>query len=169
MTLVDVRGVNSSAAAAQSCPTLWPRGLQHVMLPCPSLSPEFAQTRVCWVSDAIQPSHPLSPPSPPALSLSQHQSLFQWVSSLHQVAKVLELQLQHQSFQWIFRVDFLQDWLVWSPCSPRDSQEINCRFREAWCLGFDIPSFVIWKRKDVCILGMKYFLQPGLVWYFEWK
>ena len=67
--------------------------------------PEFAQTHVHWVSDAIPPSHPLSAPSPPALNLSQHQGLFQWVSSSHQVAKVLEL--QHQSFQWIFRVDFL--------------------------------------------------------------
>ena len=82
--------------------------------------PEFAQTHVHWVCDAIQPSHPLSPPSPPALSLSQHQGLFQWVSSSHQVAKVSGLQHQHQSFQWIFRVDFLQDWLVWSPCCPRD-------------------------------------------------
>ena len=63
------------------------------------------------------------PPSPPALNLSQHQGLFQWVSPLHQVAKVLELQLQPQSFQWIFRVVFFQNWLVWSPCSPRDSQE----------------------------------------------
>ena len=68
---------------------------------------ELAQTRVHWLRDAIQPSHPLSSPSPPAFNLSQHQDLFQWVSSLHQVAKVLELQLQHQSFQWIFRVDFL--------------------------------------------------------------
>ena len=56
-------------------------------------------------------------------NISQHQGLFQWVSSSHQVAKVLELQLQHRSFQWIFRIDFLEDWLVWSPCSPRDSQE----------------------------------------------
>ena len=68
---------------------------------------EFAQTHVHWVSDALKPSHPLSPPSPPAFNLSQHQSLFQWLGSSHQVAKVLELQLQHQSFQWIFRVDFL--------------------------------------------------------------
>ena len=67
--------------------------------------PEFAQARVRGLGAAIQPSHPLSPPSPPALSLSQHQGLFQWVSSSHQVAKVLEL--QHQSFQWIFRTDFL--------------------------------------------------------------
>ena len=84
---------------------------------------EFAQTHVHWVSDAIQPSHPLSSPSPAAFNLSQHQGLFQWVSSSHQVAKVLELQLQHQSFQQILRVDFLEDWLVWSPCCQRDSQE----------------------------------------------
>ena len=56
-------------------------------------------------------------------NLSQHQGLFKWVSSLHQVAKEFELQFQHKSFQWRFRIDFLYDWLVWSPCSPRDSQE----------------------------------------------
>ena len=81
---------------------------------------EFTQTHVRWVSDAIQPSHPLLSPSP-AFYLSQHQTLVKWVSSLHQVAKVLEF--QHQSFHCIFRVDFLQDWLVWSPYSPRDSQD----------------------------------------------
>ena len=69
--------------------------------------PEFAQTHVHWVSDVIQPSCPLSSPSPPTFNLSQHQGLFQWGLSLHQVTKVLELQLQHQSFQWIFRVVFL--------------------------------------------------------------
>ena len=67
--------------------------------------PKFAQTHVHWVSDTIQPSYPLSPPSPPALNLSEHQSCFQWVGSMHQVAKVFHL--QHQSFQWIFRTDFL--------------------------------------------------------------
>ena len=89
--------------------SLWPCGLQHTRLPCPSLSPEFAQTHIHWVSDAIQPSHPLLLPSPPAFNLSKHQGVFQWVSSLHQVAKVLEL--WHQSFQWIFRADsFRIDW-----------------------------------------------------------
>ena len=83
--------------------------------------PEFFQTHFHWVGDAIQPSHPLSSPSPPAFILSQHQDLFQWVSSLQQVAKVMKLQLQLQSFQWIFRVDFLSDWLVGSPGCPRDS------------------------------------------------
>ena len=101
--------------------SLRPHGLQHTRPPCPSPSPKFAQTEVHWVSDAIQPFHSLSPSSPLALNLSQHQGLFQWVNSLHPVAKVLEL--QYQSFQRIFRVDFLPDGLVGSPCSPRDSQE----------------------------------------------
>ena len=85
-------------------------------LPFLDYLPEFAQTHIHWVNDSIQPSHPLLPPSS-ALNLFQHQ-----VSS-YQVAKELELQLQHQSFQWIFRTDFLLDWLVETPCSPRDSQE----------------------------------------------
>ena len=85
--------------------------------------PELAQTHVHPVGDVIQPSHSLLFPSPPAFNLSQHQALFQWDSSSHCVAKVLEFQLQHQSFQWLFRVDFFWNWLVWSPCSPRDSQE----------------------------------------------
>ena len=83
----------------------------------------FTQTHVYWVSDAIQPSHPLSYPSAPAVNLSQDHGLFKWVSSSHQVASVLEFQLQHQSFQWILRTDFLLDGLVESPCSPRVSQE----------------------------------------------
>ena len=84
--------------------------------------PEFAQTHAHWARNAIQPSHPLLSPSPPTLSLTQHQGLLLgWVSFLHQVTKVLEP--QHQSFQWIFKVDFLQDWLLWSPCCPRESQE----------------------------------------------
>ena len=74
--------------------------------------PELTQTHVHQVSDAIQPSYPLSSPSLPAFNLSQHQGLFQWVSSSYQVYRVLEFQLQHQSFQWIFRTDFLRmNWL----------------------------------------------------------
>ena len=76
-------------------------------LPVHQQLPEFTQTHVHWVGDAIQPSHPLLSPSLPAFNLSQHQGLFRWVSSLHQVAKVLEFQLQHQSFQWLFRTDLL--------------------------------------------------------------
>ena len=68
---------------------------------------ESTKTYVHWVGDAIQPSHPLSSPSPPVLNLSQHQDLFKWVSSSHQVAKVLEFQLQHQSFQWTPRTALL--------------------------------------------------------------
>ena len=83
---------------------------------------EFAQTHIHWAGDVIQPSHPLSSSSP-VLNFSQHQGLFQWVSSLHQVAKVLEFQLQHQSFQWTPRTDLLYDGQVGSPCSPRDSQK----------------------------------------------
>ena len=84
---------------------------------------EFTQTHVHQVGDAIQPSHPLSSPSPPALNLSQHQGLFQWVRSSHQVAKVLEFQFPHQSFQWTPRTHLLQNGLVGSLCGPRDSQE----------------------------------------------
>ena len=99
--------LNVFSSVTQLCPTLcnakdcstpgFPGHHQHL---------ELAQTRVHQVGDTIQPSHPLSSPSLPA-HLSQHQGLFQWISSLHQVAEVLEFQLQHQSFQWIFRTEFL--------------------------------------------------------------
>ena len=95
-------------SVAQSCPTLWdPMDCSTPGFPVLHYLPEFAKTHVHWVNDAIQPSHPLSSCSPPAFNLSQHQGLFQWVDCSHQVAKVLELQLQHQSLRWIFRVDFL--------------------------------------------------------------
>ena len=81
-------------------------------LPVQNQLPEFTQTYVHWVGDAIQPSHPLSSSSPPNFNLSQHQGLFKWVSSLHQAAKVLKFQLQHQFFQWTPRVDLLQNGLV---------------------------------------------------------
>ena len=84
---------------------------------------EFIQTHIHQLSHAIQSAHPRPSPFPPAFSLAQHLGLFQWVSSLYQVAEVLELQLQHQSFQWIFRVAFIWDRLVWSPCCPKDSHE----------------------------------------------
>ena len=104
--------------------SLRPLGLRGMPgLPVHHQLPELTQTHDLWVGDAIQPSHPLSSPSPPTFNLSQHQGLFKWVSSSHQVAKVLEFQLQHQSFQWIFRTDFLWDGLVGAPCCPRDSQE----------------------------------------------
>ena len=95
-------------SVAQSCPTLCnPMDCITTGLPVHHQLLELAQTCVHQVGDAIQPSHPLSSPSPPAFDLSQHQDLFQWVSSSHQVAKVLEFQLQHQSFQWTPRTDLL--------------------------------------------------------------
>ena len=96
------------SSVSQSCPTLCDP-MNHSMpgLPIHHQLSECTQTHVHRVGDAIQPSHPLSSLYPPALNLSQHQDLFKWVSSLHQVAKILEFQLQHQSFQWIFRTDFL--------------------------------------------------------------
>ena len=95
-------------SVAQSCLTLWdPMNRSTPGLPVHHQLPESTQTHVHRVGDAIQPSHPLSSPSPPAPNPSQHQGLFQWVSSLHQVAKVLEFQLQHQSFQWTPRTDLL--------------------------------------------------------------
>ena len=118
--------------------TLQSHGLQHTRLPCPSPTPgacsnSYPSSRWCHPT-----SHSLSSPSSPAFNLSQDQGLFQWVSSLHQVAKVsaLEFQLQHQSFQWIFRTDFLEDWLVESPGSPRDSQESSPtpQFKSINCL-----------------------------------
>ena len=112
------------SSVTQLCPTLCdPMNHSTPGLPVHHQLPESTQTHVHWDSDAIQPSHPLSSPSPPAPNLSQHQGLFQWVSSSHQVAKVLEFQLQHQSFQRTPRTDLLLDGLVRSPYSPRDSQE----------------------------------------------
>ena len=112
------------SSIVQSCLTL------YILMDCstPGLPVhhqllELTQTHAHLVSDAIQPSHPLSSPSPPAFNLPQHHDLFECVSSSHQVAKVLEFQPQHQSFQLIFRTGFLQDGLVGLPCSPRDSQE----------------------------------------------
>ena len=96
------------SSVAHSCPTLCdPMNHSTSGLPVHHQLPESTQTHVHWVGDAIQPSHPLSSPSPPALNLSQHQGLFQWVNSLHEVAKVLEFQPQHQSFQWTPRTDLL--------------------------------------------------------------
>ena len=90
-------------------------------LPVDHQLPEFTQTRVYWVGDAFQPFHPLSSPSPPAFNLSQHQGLFQWVSSSHQVAKVLEFQLSiSPSNEYSGLISFRMDWLDLL-CSPGDS------------------------------------------------
>ena len=100
-----------------------PHESQHARPPFHHQLLEFTQTHVHRISDTIQPSHSLSSPSPPAPNPSQHQSLFQWVNSLHEVAKVLEFQLQHHSLQRNPKADLLQNGLAVSPCSPRDSQE----------------------------------------------
>ena len=143
------------SSVAQSYPTLCdPMDCCTPALPVHHQLPEFTQTHVLWVSEAIQPSHPLSSPSPPAFNLSQHQCLFQWVSSSHQVVKVLEFQLQHQSFPWTPRTDLLQDGLVGSPCSPRDSQESS-----------PTPQF-----KSINSLGLSFLLSPTLTSIHDyWK
>ena len=105
------------------CNSLWPHWLQHARLSCPSLSPGVCSNSCPLSQWCYLISYPLLPSSPFAFGLSQYQSLFQWAGSSRQLAKVVELQFQHQSFQWIFRVDFLWDWLVWSSCCPKDSQE----------------------------------------------
>ena len=101
------------SSVAQSCPTLCdPMNSSMPGLPVYHQLLESTQTHVGWIGDAIQPSHPLSSPSPPALNHSQHQGLFQWGSSSHQVAKVLEFQFQHHSFQWTpGLISFRMDWL----------------------------------------------------------
>ena len=104
--------------------SLRPHESQHARPPHPSPTPGvYSNSCPSTQTDAIQPFHPLSSPSPPAPNPSQHQGLFQWVNSSHEVAKVLEFQPQHQSFQWTPRTGLLQNGLVGSPCSPRDSQE----------------------------------------------
>jgi len=121
--------------------------------------PELAQTHVHRVSDATQPSHPLSSPSPPAPNLSQHQGLFQWVSSSHQVAKGLELQLQHRSFQWIFRMDFLlpsygylnfQRLVPWDPVC-KGTADLVCTPREFCILYLSLyPCFLVQLTLESC-------------------
>ena len=110
--------------------SLWPHGLQHTVFPCPSPSTEL--------HDAIQSSHPLLSPSPPAFNFPQHQGLFQWVSSSHQMAKVLEL--QQQSFQWIFRIDFLySDWFDLSAVKGTFKnilQDYSLKATVLWCSAF---------------------------------
>ena len=117
--------VSNCCWSVKSCPTLCdPMNDSTPGFPVLHYLPELTQTHFHWVGDAIQPSHPLSSISLPALNLSQHQGLLQWVNPLHQVAKILELQLQHQSFQWILRADFLQDW---SPCKSKRFSRVFSR------------------------------------------
>ena len=113
-------------SVTKSCPTLCdPMDCSMPGFPVLHHLPEFAEIHIHRVSDAIQPSHPLLSPSPPAFSLSQHQGLFQWVDSSHQMDKVLQLQLQYQFFQRIFRVE-------WAPDTSRNWAKVRER-----CLGIN--------------------------------
>ena len=108
LSLFEDSMIHCCCSVSKSYPPLCdPRNWSMAGFPVLHYLPEFAHIRIHCVKDAIQPSCPLLASSPPALNLSQHQGLFQWVDSLNHVAKVLEFQLQHQSFQWIFRTDFL--------------------------------------------------------------
>ena len=131
---------SSSVIPFSSCPETFPASVQYNQSAetCPTLCdsmdwstpglpihhqlPEFIYSSALSWRWHLTISSSVIPP-PPAFNCSQHQGLFQWVSSSHQVAKVLQFQFQHQSFRWILRTDFLQDGLVWYPFSPRDSQE----------------------------------------------
>ena len=110
--LMFTLAISSFSSVAQSCLTLYdPMNCSTPGLPVHHQLLQFTQTHAHRVGDAIQPSHPLLSPSPPAPNPSQHQGLFQWVSSSHEVAKVLEFQLQHQSCQWTKSRTQLSDWM----------------------------------------------------------
>ena len=112
-----------TSSVTQLCQTLRPHELQETRPSCPSTTPRV-HPNPCPLSWWCHPTISSSVvSSPPALNLSQKQGLFKWVSPSHQVAKVLEFQVQHQSFQWTPRTNLLEDGLAGSPCSPRDSQE----------------------------------------------
>ena len=130
-------------------------------LPVHHQFPEFTQTHIHRVIDAIQPSHPLSSPFPPAPNPSQHQSPFQWVNFSHKVAKVLKFQLQHHSFQRTPRADLLLNGLIGSPSSPRDSQESSPtpQFKSInSCLNLHNP--MDWSPSDSSVHGIS---QTGIL------
>ena len=129
--------------------SLQPCEPQRARPPCPSPTDGVYPNSCLLSGDAIQPFHPLSSPSPPAFNLSQHLGLFKRVTSSHQVAKVLELQLQHHSFQWTFRIDFLSDWLV----CPRDFQE-SCPTSQF---------------KSINTLALGFLYSPTLTSIHDWK
>ena len=143
-------------SVAQSCPPLCdPMDCSMPGFPVLHHLPEFAQTHVHWGSDAIQPSHPLLPSPPPAFNLSQHQHLFQWVSSSHQVAKVLEL--QYQSFQWIIQGWFplgLTCLISLQSKGPSGVFSSNTVQRHPFCSAQ--PS--LWSNSHIC----------GLPWWLSW-
>ena len=138
--------------------SLWPHGMKHARLPCPSLSPR-ACSNSCLLSWWCHPTISSSVAPSPALSLSQHQGRFQWVGSSHQVAKLLQLQLQCQSLQWTFRVIFYtKSWLVkllnqvkkyiWLSGSWR-----HCGHQQCSCQGLGAESAVPASPEDRVELG----------------
>jgi len=165
----------SVGSVTQSCLTLFdPMNRSTPGLPVHHQLPEFTQTHVHRVSDAIQPSHPQSSPSTPAPNPSQHQGLFQWVSSSHEEAKVLEFQPQHQSCQWTPRTGLLSDGLVGFPYSPRDSQESSPipQFKSISSLTLSFlhsPTLTSihdhWKNHSLDYTDLSWQRQPrGMVW-----
>ena len=128
---------NQFSSIAQACPTLCdPMGCITPGFPVHHQLLELAQTHVHWVGDAIQPSHPLSFPSPPAISLSQHQGLFQWVSSSHQVAKVLEFHLHEYSGLISFRMDWLDLLAVQGTLKSLLQCRTQFKSIDSWALSF---------------------------------
>ena len=142
------------SSVTQSCPTLCdPMNRSTPGLPAHHQLPESTQTHVYRVGDAIQPSQSLSSPSPPALNLSQHQGLFRWVSSLHQVAQNIGVSAS-TSVLPMNTQDSSLGWLVGSPCSPRDSQE-----------SYPTPQF-----KSINSLALSFLYSPTLISIHEyWK
>ena len=130
--------------------SLWPCGLQHASLPCSSLSPRIC-SNLCpsswWCHPTISSS---VVPSPPALNLSQHQGLFQWVCPSHQVAKVLELQLHHQSFQWIYSglISFRINWCLISLLSKGLSRVFSST--TVWKDPFFSAQPSLWSEPHIC-------------------
>ena len=142
-TVIDFAFVQFSkySSVVQLCPTLWDlKDCSTPGLPVHHQIPEFTQTHVHGVSDAIQPSHPLSSPSPPALSLSQRKVLFKWVSSSHNMAEMLEIQLQYQSFQWIFRTYFIQLDLLASKGLSRVFSNTTVQKHQFFCAQLSLQS-----------------------------
>ena len=157
--------VSSVSLVAQSCPTLCdPINHSTPCLPVHHQLPEFTQTHVHWVGDAIQPSHPLSSPSPPAPNPTQHQSLFQWVNSSHEVTKVLEFQLQHQSFLMQKSSGSLNH--LWEPAGDSTSLCVthNSRVTGSWFLWFKWLSKSCGSLYILCILLIP--LKTGELWSY---
>ena len=134
------------SSVAQSCPALYySMDCSMPGLPVHHQLLEFTHAQAHWVSDAIQPPHPLLSPSPPTFNLSQHQGLLKWVSSSHQVAKVLEFQFQHQSFQWIFRTNFRIDLFDLAVQGTLKSLlQHNSKSSILWHSGF------LWSNSHIC-------------------